>query len=236
MAQLTFKKGKPNLITRALKKQRTFSGYWQKRKSQRFKALKVWCFEDGGVTWEGLGQLYCSREQTLAARNWILPTTWVSMEADYSPRPLDKKSAAWLTPWYQPCKTLSGESSRNYLYFWPTQLWDNKWCCYKPLSMWLKIEIANGLGQCSPSLLTGCQWRLSGESGILYPAWWNQTTNGSSHLICWHVVSGDQMGSLHLYLHAPSSAVVSDPATSPTREWGRSSREGSWGKRVIKAV
>lgn len=44
-----------------------------------------------------------------AARNWILPTTWMSLEIDSSLVSPPNEHAAWLTPWLYPCMTLSTE-------------------------------------------------------------------------------------------------------------------------------
>lgn len=71
---------------------------------------RIWCtFPDlkmEGTMWEGPES---SRQQCLAwqaAKNWILPTAWMILEADFPPEPPDKNSAQ-PTRWFQPCNTLS---------------------------------------------------------------------------------------------------------------------------------
>lgn len=39
----------------------------------------------------------------------ILPTTWQSVEVDFSPFYAPNEATAWLTPWLQPCKNLGRE-------------------------------------------------------------------------------------------------------------------------------
>lgn len=59
-------------------------------------------------------------------KKWILSTTRMNLEAEFYPDSPDGNSV-WLTSWFQPRETLSREHCCTMCYFWPTELWANKW-------------------------------------------------------------------------------------------------------------
>lgn len=114
-----------------------FSHWWAEREvkdSKPEKDLLYWChFKDGEGTRGGSRQPRGTENRgwdlrPVAPRIWLPLRAWMSLEAGSYPEPPD------LTPWFWPCGTLNRKQPNSD--FWPTELWDNKWCCYKLLSLW----------------------------------------------------------------------------------------------------
>lgn len=59
-------------------------------------------------------------------RNWVLPTSWISLAIDSSPGVPDERPA-WLAPWFWPSETLRREPNWARPDFWPTGLWGHSY-------------------------------------------------------------------------------------------------------------
>lgn len=128
--------GMPNLITWALKKHRVFSGWEQKRKSERSEVQKalhtlLWALKTEVAMCQGMWVASKSWEQPLVdsqqenrdcrptttrkwipttTRKWILPTSGMSRKQILPPEFPDKSPTCPI-PWFQPFEALSRLSS-----------------------------------------------------------------------------------------------------------------------------
>ena len=119
-----------------------FSNWQQKRKIQDMRGIQwgrmVLHFWDGGGqeigTWgwplrseNGPCQQPAENRapSPVTKRNWILPTTWMILEAE-SVLESAEKNTVWPVPWFGSC-----EIHQGHLGFWPAEMWDNKWILFQ---------------------------------------------------------------------------------------------------------